>query len=490
MVTIKNIFFCIVSVCIFLLPASCIKNAKPKYNVVMIVSDACRKDILGCYGGSAKTPNIDWLAEQGILFERAYSTAPCTLPSSCAMFTGNYSRAYIAVSGEGENLEFTYHVNDNERLFGEVLTENGYDMRMDLENGLAGASNNLQGFQKIKHLNNMSGEEIKFVEKITGIEHIGRNDDAHRSSRYDKLYGPLHYLMTVPDTQNFFVLKWFSDPHAPYHPAQKFRDRITFDTSVLPKEEDHYSAMYQTYTTKGLIPEEIAYLKELYKAEVESVDQRVGFIIKALEYRDLLKNTFIIFTADHGEMLGEHDRLLHTAAFHEPLVNIPLIITGPEILRGKKVKTAISMVDLIPTLKDMLQFESSSETQGKSFFPLLSGGSYQAREIYLARIGNRIVDRNVNDDGLLMDEYKLITSSRDGKTIFRLYNLEEDPDELKDISKKNPEIVRKMHEKILRLREDCDARFRENFQKIDDNVDLEHASQKNLELLKSLGYIR
>ncbi len=490
MPVLKRIFLIFGLICALLLPVCCSKAPEPNYNVVMIVSDACRKDILGYYGGSAKTPNIDWLAEHGILFERAYSTAPCTLPSSCAMFTGNYSRAYIAVSGEGENMRFIYHVNDDERLFGEVLTENGYDMKMDLENGLAGASNSLQGFQKIRHMNNMNEEEIEFVEKTTGLEHIGQDEDAHRSSRYDKLYGPLHYLLTVPDTQNFFMLKWFADPHAPYHPPQKFRDRIAFDTSVLPKEESHYSAMYQTYSTKGLSPEEIAYLKELYKAEVESVDERVGFIIKALEYRGLLKNTFIIFTADHGEMLGEHDRLLHTAAFYEPLVNIPLIIAGPEIPKGKRVKTAVSMVDLVSTLKDMLHFEYSSDTQGQSFLPLLSGGSYRARDIYLARIGNRIVDRNVNDDGLLMDEYKLITSSKNDQPFFRLYNLEKDPDELKDISRQNPEIVRRMHEKILQLRKDCDLRFRENFKKIDENADLDNISKKNLDLLKSLGYIR
>lgn len=487
----KNIFAHIGLIGAFFLSVCCAKTPNYNHNVIVIVSDACRKHILGCYGGSAKTPNIDWLAQQGVLFEQAYSTAPCTIPSSIAISTGNYSRTYIVAASEAGKVRFTYYVNDDEKLLGEALEEEkDYDVRMDIENGLANASNNLQGFQRFRHMNNMHEAEIEFVENATGIKNIGWNRDGRRSSRYDRLYGLLHYVMTVPDEQNFFLLKWFADPHAPYHPPQKFRDRITFDTSLLPKEESHYSAMYQINTTKNLTPEECAYLKELYKAEVESMDERVGFIIKALKHRGLFKNTYIVFTADHGEMLGEHGRLLHTGAFYEPLVNVPLIITGPKILRGKKVRAAVSLVDLIPTMKEMLGFEYPSDTQGESFYPLLRGGSFQAREIYFDRIKNRILERNVFHDALLMNGYKLITFKRNNKPAFSLYNLEEDPDELTGISENHPEIVRKMHKKILQFRMDCDTRFQENLQKIDQTVDLDDESKKILELLKSLGYIK
>lgn len=72
---------------------SSFQKAKP-HNIILIISDALRRDVLGCYGGDCYTPNIDWLAQNGTLFENAYSTAPCTVPSSVAMFTGNYSTTY------------------------------------------------------------------------------------------------------------------------------------------------------------------------------------------------------------------------------------------------------------------------------------------------------------------------------------------------------------------------------------------------------------
>jgi arylsulfatase A-like enzyme len=475
----------------FFLSLCCAKAPKPNHNVIMIVSDACRKDILGCYGGTANTPNIDRLARQGILFEKAYSTAPCTMPSSIAMFTGNYSRSYIAVVSEGKNISFTHYVNDDEKLLGEMIKEEmGYDVRMDYENGLASRANSLQGFKKIRQMNNMDEEEIELVENITGLINIGQNEDSHLSSRYDKLYGMLHYLMTVPDEQNFFLLKWFADPHAPYHPPQKFRERIAFNTSTLPKEESHYSSMFQTRKTTSLTQEECDYLKELYQAEVESMDERVGFIIKALEFRDLLKETYIIFTADHGEFLGEHGRLLHGNSFFEPVLNVPLIIAGPKIPRGKKVNAAVSLVDLVPTLKGMLHLEYSSLTQGESFYPLLTGDPFQSRAIYFDRIKNKIEDINVHSDALLMNGYKLIALNRKNKPVYALYNLADDPDELKDISENHPEIVRKMFQKILEFRMDCNERMKQNLMKMDEKIDLDQEAQKTLEMLKSLGYIK
>lgn len=485
--------FSILSVLVVILYSliRCSKGPATKYNVIMIISDALRKDILSCYGGSARTPNIDWLAKNGVLFERAYSTAPCTLPSSVAMLTGNYSRAYITGVNNEEDHERAYYLNGDEKLLGEVLKERGYDVRMNIENGLANRSNTLQGCEKLKHITNMSEKEIDFVESITGITNIGGDVDPHLSSKYDKLYGLLHYLLTIPLEKSFLIFKWFSDPHAPYSPPQKFLDRITFDTSRLPKEERYYSTMKSTYTTKSLTTEEVMYIKELYEAEVESVDERIGFIIKALKHNDLLENTFIIFTSDHGEFLGEHGRLLHTNAFYEQLVNIPLIIVGPKIPKGKKENTQISLIDVIPTLKNMLEVEYSNDLQGKSFYPLLSGSPLQQdRDIYFDSIWNGIVEQSVNSDALLRGEYKLMTFIRNNKPVFKLYNLNDDPDESKDISENHPEIVREMYKKILDLRKDCDIRAEDNIRKIDEKVDLHREATETLKELKSLGYIK
>ena len=88
------------------------QNRSKRYNVVLIVSDALRIDVLGCYGGDAKTPNINWLAAKGALFKNAYSTAPTTLPSSISMFTGNYSMTYGIVLDENKSVIFHTLLNN------------------------------------------------------------------------------------------------------------------------------------------------------------------------------------------------------------------------------------------------------------------------------------------------------------------------------------------------------------------------------------------
>jgi arylsulfatase A-like enzyme len=459
-------------------------------SVILIVSDALRFDVLGCMGGEADTPHIDSLARRGVLFERAYSTAPSTFPSSIAMLTGMYSRSFMVSGGESGDEELTFYVSQQEELIGEVLRGIGYDVLRDVENGISIRANNAQGFETIGHLNELLPDQIQHVERITGIENIGGHTDRRRSSKYDKLYAPLHYLMTVPETQSFFILKWFSDPHAPYHPPEKFRDKVKFDASLFPKDQEFYSSLYSLNSSRGVTEAEINYLKALYRAEVESVDERVGFILKALEHSGRSKDTIIVFTSDHGEAFGEHDRFLHGNALFEQLVRVPMIIAGPGISKGKRVGTSVSLIDLIPTLYELLKISPPRKLQGESFAPLLKGRSCEGRDIYIDRISNRINAANMSSEALLRGSYKLIVTRRDQKPVLRLYDLENDPGEIRDIAQENPEIVRELFQAVRELRADCDARLEENLAGIDPSLDVGREAQKTRDLLKALGYIK
>ena len=117
------------------------------YNLIILVSDALRADALSCYGGEAKTPNISKLANEGVLFENAYSNSSYTLPSSISLLTGNYAAAYSHTSRilKPEKQSF-YFVNDNEILLGEELSDRRYDVFYEVENLLIRSSNILQGF--------------------------------------------------------------------------------------------------------------------------------------------------------------------------------------------------------------------------------------------------------------------------------------------------------------------------------------------------------
>jgi hypothetical protein len=121
------------------------QDPEKRYNVMVIVSDALRQDVVGCYGGMARTPNIDWLARNGILFENAYSTSPWTSPSAVSMFTGNYATSY-EYSRKGrakktpvEHKSEYFHVPQiyvphSELLFVESLKQLDYITGMEVEN--------------------------------------------------------------------------------------------------------------------------------------------------------------------------------------------------------------------------------------------------------------------------------------------------------------------------------------------------------------------
>jgi arylsulfatase A-like enzyme len=466
------------------------------HNIVIIVSDALRSDVLGCYGGDAETPNIDWLAEKGVLFENAYSTAPCTMPASVSMLTGNFSRAYgIIQKDEHKNRthKYSFYVNDNEKLFAEALREIGFDVKMDIENSIAARSNNLQGFEAFRKSRQMSKEEIAIVENTIGVKNTAGNKKPLLSHKYNRLYDLLYYLLTVPENRNFFLLKWFSDPHGPYDPKEKFKKKIPLVLKKLPMKESFYSKskvreFNKLVREKNFSDYEHFYIKALYKAEVESVDERVGYIIQALKHRKLLEKTFIVFTSDHGEMFGEHGRLGHGHDYYEDLVNIPLITMGPGIPQGKREKTVVSLLDLMPTLKDLLGVKYADNMQGKSFSTLFYKGSIQDRILYFDRISNTVT-KKVDSDALLMNGYKLIINKENNRYVFELFNLSDDPGEIKDIFRENREIVQKMFKKILDIRKDNKVRLKRNLAKIDKDVNLDKEWKKTMEELKTLGYL-
>jgi phosphoglycerol transferase MdoB-like AlkP superfamily enzyme len=123
----KKPFFCLLLIvltaacCFFIMQCSRAPEEKP--NLILIVADSLRRDVLGCHGGDALTPNIDRLAKNGVMFSRAYSTAPCTFPSSTSMLTGMYSRSFIIPTQNEAPENLTYYMNDSETLLGEYIRD-------------------------------------------------------------------------------------------------------------------------------------------------------------------------------------------------------------------------------------------------------------------------------------------------------------------------------------------------------------------------------
>lgn len=460
-----------------LLASGCGEQAQRR-NVLLLVVDTLRADVLGCYGGEAETPNLDWLARQGVVLERAYSTSPLTMPSSVSMLTGICPSIFRAGEIPGALSLPNYHVPGAIRMLAEELHDSGYDTRMKLENRSAGLFNNFQGFDPMRSFEELSASEIERVERETGIR--------QHPPRYRNLYGCLDGLLRASADRPFFQVYWLLDPHSPYDPPAKFRDRMRVDPDSLPQPENAYLGLrlVSRKTVGDWSAREQEYLRQLYIREVESIDERIGFVLEALKRSGLLEETYILFTSDHGEAFGDHGDWGHGQDFFEDLVHVPLIVAGPGIPAGRRERASVSHIDLVATLIDLLGIEFGNRGQGRSFAGLLWGkGGPEQRPIYFEQGGQQCDQQ----DGLLDGDLKLVTR-KDGTAL--LFDLAADPDESRDLSAERPQDVGRLLETIERIRA-RNAKRRQQYADLIRAIEEGGVTEADtLEQMRELGYIR
>lgn len=466
--------------------------AEPR-NLVIIVSDALRRDVLGCYGGPVHTPNIDRLAREGTLFENAYSTAPCTMPSSVAMMTGNYARSYTFNHNVRyqkdlgrEKKGYFFRVGEGARMFAESLTQAGYKTRAAVENGLVKRSNLLQGYTLCLQSDRMSRESLDRLERELGFRMLNQ--------AYGKQAGMLDFLLNMPADQAFAAFIWIYDPHGPYDPPETFRKRIPIDPGDLPRPLTFYTSAKQKQlrgmTLSGeLNPLEIRYLRGLYEAEVASMDQRVGYVLKALEKSGQLDSTLIVFTSDHGECLGDHRHFGHARAIFQELVRVPLIFRGPGISPGRKVNHILSHLDLKPTLSEIMGIDANARTQGRSYAAALRGEKIARRFLYFDWFSNSLNKDWAGVDGAMDFPIKLIVKRNGEDYTYTLYDLSVDPGEAKDLAGENPLEVKRIFARILQLRRSNRDLLETHIRQLGAKLDPAEEVRRTKEKLKSLGYL-
>jgi len=460
--------------------AACSKEGTKQGNVVIIVSDALRQDVIGCYGGEALTPNIDWLAKNGVAFENAYSNGPWTVPSCVALLTGNYPTSY---GSRPFAKSVRVDVPLSERLMSEVMRDIGYACFARVDNIHARIHGNIQGYERIS-----SGQEVPTylgggdnkpeLEEILGFELAG-------TKAYFHLFETLERILATPAEQRIMTLYWMLDPHSPYMPIPRFKNRIETDVSSLPRHPSYYSQGMRK--AHDISPEERAYIRRLYVAEVESVDERVGYVIDVLRHTGRLDDTYIVFTSDHGEQLGERGAWGHGAFgknsnYYDVLTRIPMIISGPGIPKGKRRTTPVSLVDVQPTLKELLSIEYADSMQGRSFAHALMGEDGEGFVHFTD------VRDHEQMDAFLENGYKLIAH---GDRSFELYHLPTDPGEENNLASDQPERVVRMFEKIeARRAQDLLRRIKNAGDSASDPTPMtQEEILKTLKELKALGYM-
>jgi arylsulfatase A-like enzyme len=313
------------------------------YNLVMISIDTLRADHLGCYGYSRDTsPNLDALAARSIRFDRAYSTAPWTFPAHFSMFTGHYP---------ARREFFTYPANPHARkgwehyvTLAEVLKQAGY--RTIGATGGAWVSGHL-GFSK--------GFDVYYTH---GLHFEDNDQNLH------------HWIDRHDDSRPYFLFLHGYNVHRPYDPPsdlkRRFIDKIPDECEGVTFKNVEPNKERCLRTTAG---EE--YAIAMYDAEILGVDRFLAEFLDRLERQGMLRRTILVVLSDHGEEFWDHGGADHTNTLYEELIRIPLILHIPGVT-PRVVRTPVSILDLMPTLIDLLDLEKTAPpTQGQSWIPLL-----------------------------------------------------------------------------------------------------------------------
>jgi hypothetical protein len=495
-------------------------------HVILVVVDTMRGDHMSCVGGPVETPHLDALADDGVLFTQARSTAPITGPSHSSLFTG----LFVHEHGVTNNAQI---LADDHVTLAEVAQEHGLATSAFVSLGVLRRTFGFgQGFDSYDL--SLDGRWWRTAGEVNDA--VFPALDRHESGNRNLLF--VHY----------------SDPHAPYgapgrdvptvgiSPSSTGETRLVaadagvkaidiafdegrstirfdmargeslgrrgllFHTQKLPqgatiregagarmlsggvrplfKIRPPAELVIEADGARGAGTDQMKFIlrrnldneqsRVEYRAEVEYVDREIGRLVARLKDQGMYDEAVLIVTADHGEGLGDHDLMGHIHQLYDSLLHVPLIIVAPGHLKpGLVVEDPVSLVDILPTVGDLMAWELPGETSGRSLLPLTRGSSIGDKP-FLAATARPQSRQNL--EALIDGGLKLIVDP-DTQAV-ELYDLAEDPGELQNLSTHRPDEAARRLELLQHLIEG----------RVDDGewVDLDDETKAKLE---ALGYV-
>lgn len=377
-------------------------------NVVLVVLDAAGAGHFSCYGYErATTPEIDRIASEGVLFEKAYTTAVYTLAAMGSLWT---SRPPDENLPPGRGLR---RLPASVATLAMQLSQRGVKSAGFVANARAGRAYGLErGF-------------AEFQEVLT--DGVGRAD---------ALRGRVVEWLQEQPGEPFFLYVHFREPHFPYDPAPPFDTRFGA-AGPLPAEARREQGFLDRVNAGSLklSAEELAHLVRLYDGNLALADREVGALRRALEAAGLWERSVLIVTGDHGEALQEHGYIGHNRQVHEESAHIPLVIRFPSGAgpAGVRVTALTDLLDLAPTVADVfgtLGDDAAQRFSGTSLLPLAFRGA--GREFVVTRSATGARPTYAIRDG----RFTLVRSLRYAQE--RLFDARQDPLERHDLAERLP----------------------------------------------------
>jgi arylsulfatase A-like enzyme/Flp pilus assembly protein TadD len=395
------------------------RTARP--NIILISMDTTRADHLGCYGHDGiRTPAIDSLASTSVRYERCYAPVPITLPSHTSMLSGQYPIRH-SVRDNG-----TFTVPAQVPTLATILGDRGWRTI-----GVIGAFPLSERFGFARGFQDWNEDFTTRPQDLLPLAFDQRTAEQVTSEA-------LHQIDNDRD-RPFFLFVHYYDPHRPWTAPALFGRR---------------------------------YRGSPYLAEIAYTDMAIGRLLNGLRERGHLENAIVVLTADHGEGLGDHEEATHSYLVYDETTRVPFLLSGPGINPGV-VRTPVSLVDIAPTILDLVNIEPPTVMDGRS----LLGPQPPDRPVFVESLAGRLHHGWNDVRGIVVADHKYIIGH--GTLLF---DIDQDPSESRDLSQMMPDLAN-----------DLDRELRSFITSGQGPISLEEAFTKaDLDVrnrLEALGYI-
>ncbi len=372
-------------------------------NIVVIMTDQQRWDTLGAYGNThIRTPNLDRLAGEGALFEKAFVPTPLCTPSRASFFTGQYP------SRHGLRANETFPLPENAPNLLPAFRQAGYATWLVGKDHVFGKQAQERLFDRVVEYGHAGrvGKDEEIDPKERALRDLRKSamrqkfvphepSDA-RDAPTARITDAAIELVQGAGEKPFFLWLSYPDPHPPFVVAESYaclyKDQPLPDPVTRPGELDEKPVRQRVARRlmgmSDYAPEDLRRIREIYYGMITFIDDEIGRFARTLDDAGLTESTVILFLSDHGDYLGDHDMIRKSVALYDCLVRIPMFLRWPAHIPPARIKdTMAESIDLAPTLLELAGLPVPDAMEGKSLVPPLSGRSQAHKDRVFALYG-------------------------------------------------------------------------------------------------------
>jgi arylsulfatase A-like enzyme len=388
---------------------------RKKPNVILISIDTLRADHLGCYGYSRPTsPVLDKFASEGVLFEDVSATSPWTLPSHGSLLTGLYPN----LNGLRSHRDC---LANGVLTMAEVFSKSGFLTAAIVNSMNLGRKFGLdRGFNHFTYVKENVGQVEPSEVETEAFEWLSKHGN-----------------------KPFFLFLHYYDVHSDYRSLPRYEKEFIRPYNGIA---DGSTAQLRRHRRRqfSLNQVDAEHLIDLYDASIRQMDDGLGRLFDLLETHRLLDHTFIVITSDHGEEFLEHGDVLHGRTYFQEVIQVPLLLRGPDIPKSKRIKHMASLVDVMPTILSLLDIPKPTSLDGIDLAPLWQDSDSEPprRFIFAEADHNTVIQNKMVNDIKRMVRHPRYKFHYDRVTMEKqLYDLSNDPKEKVNVAREHSAIA-------------------------------------------------